>query len=60
MIRMLGPVWRLSINSRSLSVEPGFNPTLLGGSSFNGCDMGGKFHLRASSLKPEATEEGGT
>lgn len=60
MIRMLGPVWRLSINSRSLSVEPGFDPTLLGGSSFNGCDMGGNFYLWTSSLKPEATEERGT
>ena len=48
MIRMLGPVWRLPINSRSLFVELGVSPTLLGGSSFNGRDMGGNFHFTSS------------
>ena len=41
----LGPVWRLPISSRSLFVELGISPTLLGGSSFNGRDMGGNFHF---------------
>ena len=59
MIRMLGPVWRLPINSRSLFAELGISPTLLSGSSFNGRNMGGNFHLRTSNLKPEATEEEG-
>lgn len=60
MICRLRPVWRLSINSRSLSVEPGFSPTWLGGSTFHGRDLGGNFYLRTSDLKPEATEEGAT
>ncbi len=48
MIRMLGPVWRLPINSRSLFVELGVSPTLLGGSSFNGRDMRENFHFTPS------------
>ncbi len=48
MIRMLGPVWRLPINSRSLFAELGISPTLLSGSSFNGCDMGGNFHFTST------------
>ena len=44
----LGPVWRLPIRSRSLFVELGISPTVLGGSSFNGRDMGGNFHFTSS------------
>jgi hypothetical protein len=40
-----GPVWRLPINSRRLFVQLGFSPTLLGGSTFHGHDLGGKFHF---------------
>ncbi len=43
-----GPVWRLPTNSRSLLVELGFSPTLIGGSSFNGRDLGGNFHFTSS------------
>ena len=41
----LGPVWRLPISSSSLFVELGISPTLLGGSSFNGREMGGNFQF---------------
>jgi len=44
----LGPVWRLPIRSRSLFVELGFSPTLIGGSSLNGRDLGGNFHFTSS------------
>jgi hypothetical protein len=43
-----GPVWRLPINRRALFVELGFSPTLIGGSSFNGRDMGGNLHFTTS------------
>ena len=43
-----GPVWRLPINRRSLFVALGFSPTLIGGSSFNGRDLGGNFHFTSS------------
>ena len=43
-----GPVWRLPINSRRLFVQLGFSPTLLGGSTFHGRDLGGKFHFTSS------------
>ncbi len=48
MIRMLEPVWRLPINSRSLFVELSISPTLIGGSSFNGRDLGGNFHFTSA------------
>ena len=44
----LGPVWRLPLNNDSLFVELGISPTLLGGSSFNGRDLGGNFHFTSS------------
>ena len=44
----LGPVWRLPINNSSLFLELGISPTLLGGSTFNGRDMGGNFHFTSS------------
>ncbi len=44
----LGPVWRLPFNGNSLFVELGISPTLLGGSTFNGRDMGGNFHFTSS------------
>ena len=44
----LGPVWRLPIIHRSLFVELGFSPTLIAGSSFNGRDLGGNFHITSS------------
>ena len=43
-----GPVWRFPANSRSLFVELGFSPTLIGGSTFNGRDLGGNFHFTSS------------
>ncbi len=43
-----GPVWRLPINSRWLFIQLGFSPTLLGGSTFRGRDLGGKFHFTSS------------
>ena len=44
----LGPVRRRPINIRSLFVELGVSPTLPGGSSFNGRDVGGSFHFTSS------------
>ncbi len=44
----LGPVWRLPLNDDSLFIELGISPTLLGGSSFNGRDMGGNIHFTSS------------
>ncbi len=43
-----GPVWRLPIDSSALFVELGFSPTLLGGSAFNGQDLGGNFHFTSA------------
>lgn len=44
----LGPVWRLPINSRRLFIQLGFSPTLLGGASFHGRNLGGRFHFTSS------------
>ena len=41
-------MWRLPLNNDSLFVELGISPTLLGGSSFNGRDMGRIFHFTSS------------
>ena len=43
-----GPVWRLPIARRSLFVDLGFSPTLIGGSTLNGRDLGGNFHFTSS------------
>ena len=43
-----GPVWRLPIVRRSLFVELGLSPTLIGGSSLDGRDLGGNFHFTSS------------
>ena len=43
-----GPVWRLPVRHRSLFVELGFSPTLIGGSYLNGRDLGGNFHFTSS------------
>ncbi len=44
----LGPIWQLPIRGQQLVVELGFSPTFIGGSSFNGRDMGGNFHFTSS------------
>lgn len=44
----LGPVWRVPLRDNSLFLEFGLSPTLLGGSSFGGRDLGGKFHFTSS------------
>ena len=44
----LGPVWRIPVNYSSLFIELGISPTLLGGSTFNGRDLGGNFHFTSS------------
>ena len=44
----LGPVWRLPIRSQTVFFELGFSPTLVGGSRFNGRDLGGNFHFTSS------------
>ena len=44
----LGPVWRLPLRDDSLFLEFGLSPTLLGGSSFGGRDLGGNFHFTSS------------
>ena len=48
MFAAFGPVWRLPIRSRSLFLEFGISPTLIGGSSLSGRDMGGNFHFTSS------------
>lgn len=44
----LGPVWHWPIRSSRTFLELGFSPTLLGGSTFNGRDLGGNFHFTSS------------
>jgi hypothetical protein len=44
----LGPVWRYPIFGDRVAVELGFSPTLLSGSTFDGRDMGGRFHFTSS------------
>ena len=44
----LGPVWRLQPRSALFYTEFGFSPTILGGSSFSGRDMGGNIHFTSS------------
>ncbi len=44
----LGPVWHLPLYGDRVSIKFGFSPTLLGGSTFNGRDMGGNFHFTSS------------
>lgn len=43
-----GPVWRMPIDSEAFYIELGISPTLLGGSSINGSDLGGSFHFTSS------------
>ena len=44
----LGPVWRFPLRGPSTYVNFGFSPTLLSGSTFNGRELGGKFHFTSS------------
>lgn len=44
----LGPVWQFPVYGDHVSVKLGFSPTLLGGSTFSGRDMGGNFHFTSS------------
>lgn len=44
----LGPVWEIPSRSRALFLELGFSVTLLGGSTFDGQDLGGNFHFTSS------------
>lgn len=44
----LGPVWHWPVYRRGAFLEFGFSPTLLGGSTFNGRDLGGNFHFTSS------------
>lgn len=44
----LGPVWRLPVGVRSAFVELGFSPTIIGGSTFDGRDLGGNVHFTSS------------
>lgn len=43
-----GPVWRTPIHRDAVYAEFGISPTLLGGSSVNGSDLGGNFHFTSS------------
>ena len=40
-----GPVWRRSFSSSPMFVEFGISPTVLGGSTFDGEELGGNFHF---------------
>ncbi len=44
----LGPVWQFPVNNGPLFFELGISPTLLGGSTFNGRDLGDNFHFTSS------------
>ncbi|NCF30164.1 MAG: hypothetical protein GWP69_22550 [Gammaproteobacteria bacterium] len=46
----LGPVWQFPIFRDRVSVQLGFSPTLLSGSTFSGRDMGGNFHFTSSAV----------
>ncbi|MGI9206306.1 MAG: acyloxyacyl hydrolase [Woeseiaceae bacterium] len=43
-----GPVWGTPITGDAFYFEFGISPTLLGGSSINGSDIGGNFHFTSS------------
>ena len=43
-----GPVWRFPLRGPSTYVDFGFSPTVLSGSTFNGRELGGKFHFTSS------------
>ena len=44
----VGPVWRLDGGSRSPFVELSFGPTVLGGATVGGRDLGGNLHFRSA------------
>ena len=44
----LGLVWQLPVTNGPLFLELSISPTLIGGSSFNGRDLGGNFHFTSS------------
>jgi len=44
----LGPVWRVPAWNETVFLDFGFSPTLLSGSSFNGRNLGGRFHFTSS------------
>jgi len=44
----LGPVWNLWPRSQALILEFGFSPTLIGGSTLAGRDLGGNLHFTSS------------
>ena len=43
-----GPVWRFPFADDAAFVDFGFSPTLIGGSEFNGRDLGGDVHFTSS------------
>ena len=43
-----GPVWRAALGSRSPFVEFSFGPTVIGGSTVDGRDLGGNLHFRSA------------
>lgn len=43
-----GPVWHMPTDNEAFYIEFGISPTLLGGSSINGSDLGGSFHFTSS------------
>lgn len=44
----LGPVWQVPLYGDRVSLNLGFSPTLLGGSTIGDRDMGGNFHFTSS------------
>lgn len=44
----LGPVWQFPLYGDRVAIKLGFSPTLLGGSTFGGRDMGGNLHFTSS------------
>lgn len=43
-----GPVWRVTSRRRSAFVEFSFGPTVIGGSTVDGRDLGGNLHFRSA------------
>lgn len=44
----LGPVWRKALGGSGAYLEFSFSPTLLGGSTFSGRDLGGNVHFTSA------------
>lgn len=44
----IGPVWQVPLHRDRIALKLGFSPTLIGGSTIEGRDLGGNFHFTSS------------